>query len=318
MKSAKLPMLSPEMSALQFYYLNHAVAELSSRNTGLVELSSEGKKLANLYQDSIAQIGTRMFFYLLLICTRESRHERTNRNDKYWIALQGKYGEAFVKFSDSIEGTGSETAVNKFQSSTPDTTLGNYTKGLCEVFYTGDFHKSYGGKPWGDIAACLHSYVSGGTSLEAMVDTAFTLAHNNGPIFNKGLYFLQYNGLIYKILDVQRSGQIPQLVTCENVGKTTDDIKLAEATAISALGESFGKGYVDWFKVEALGSKHQYPSEKKAQVQLHGEPVKMKMKSPVLVGLSVSDDVQVLNDIGLGSVKITPTIGVQLVENNRE
>jgi hypothetical protein len=39
------------------------------------------------------------------------------------------------------------------------------------------------------------------------------------------------------------------------------------------LGEKFASpGYVDWFKVEALGALSVYPSEKKNQIAKYGQP----------------------------------------------
>jgi len=129
---------------------------------------------------------------------------------------------------------------------------------------------SYGGKPWGHIADTLKKLVLGETSPEMFTDTAWTLAHNNGPMFNKGMLYKQYTQSLYKILDVQRSGQIPQLVREGGVDGITSVVKNVYENCAKVFPEEFS-GHVDWFKVEALGALHHYPNEKAKQEQKYGK-----------------------------------------------
>lgn len=324
------PQDMPEVSALEFYYLNHAMAELGNRKSGLSKLNEAEMALSSLYADVVQSTGTRLFYYLLLICTREARHEKQAKTTPFWLSVGSSYGNAIVDFMGNISGVGSTTAVEKFKLAPPAVKLGPYTAALCHIFYKGDFHSSYGGQPWGDIANCLASFVHGKTSLEAMIDTAFTLCHNNGPIFNKGMYFQNYTSYLYKILDVQRSGQIPQLVhshdSCTAAGPhkayyNHDRHITAVNLAVAALGNEFGGSYVDWFLVEELGALHQYKAEQAHQVKMYGKsksskPTHPQKKDPVA---TTGKPESVLDAVGLSpSVKVTPNTQVELVEINRE
>lgn len=260
----------PERDAVVFYLLNHATSLVKSR---VRQHEPLGKylPLVETYHTQLAARAARMFFYLLLICTRESRHERTDFSSTLWASLQQKYG-AGATWARGLRGLSSHDAANRIQTNPPKVNLGGYTKLMVDIFYKGKFGGGYGGPAWGAVADVLNGYVHGSLSAELMMDTAFTLCHNNGPIFNKGMLFDSYSNEIYKILDVQRSGQIPQLVA-NNETKWATDKTVSElwAQCHQLLGEDFS-GYVDWYRVEELGSMHKYHSEKNAQTKKHGIP----------------------------------------------
>ncbi len=86
-------------------------------------------------------------------------------------------------------------------------------------------HPSYGGPKWGEVADCLRSYVTGQTSAEALLDTAFTLAHNNGPVFNKGYIYKHHTNRLIQILDIQAKGQIPQWVGASDFDVIDDTVR---------------------------------------------------------------------------------------------
>jgi len=116
--------------------------------------------------------------------------------------------------------------------------------------------------------------------LEMFVDTVWTLAHNNGPIFNKGMLYTGYSGHLYTILDVQAAGQIPQLVSdCIKSVYTIDGVTLNIRDYLLHYGEIFGIArpdfYTDWHTVEALGSKKKYSSYKPIQHKKYGVPPHM-------------------------------------------
>jgi hypothetical protein len=92
-----------------------------------------------------------------------------------------------------------------------------------------------------------------------MLDTGFALCHNNGPIFNKGLVYTGYSGEIRTMLDVQRAGQIPQLVN-DAVNKwvylpnvPVSHLFKTHEKMISLLGGPFQE-HVDWLKVQQAGA----------------------------------------------------------------
>lgn len=273
MKSNKAQKQHPEVDGLRFYLGNHAVAIMRQRYLPKEPLGA-AKVVMDLYHNMLATTVPRMFHYLLKICTREMRHTKTNGSNNLEGYIKGEYvksGDVFWKFYKSIKGSGSNDAVEKLLSSPPDMSLGEYVDALYDMFYKGVFGGGYGGPAWGEVTHCLREFVHGRYTAEMMMDTAFTLCHNNGPIFNKGMEFHHYDsGTILRILDVQRSGQIPQLIAEKGGSYTDDHIIQAEYEGYRAIiGQAF-EGHVDWYVVEALGSMGHYPAEKQQQVAKYG------------------------------------------------
>jgi len=101
-----------------------------------------------------------------------------------------------------------------------------------------------------------------------MLDTVWTLAHNGGPIFNKGHFYTTYGHALYRILDVQRSGQVPEGVLFDHViGQyASPPFKKLMLEVKGRYGEAIGD-YVDWVKVEALGAVHKYEKDKQEQIK---------------------------------------------------
>lgn len=266
----------PEHDAITFYMLNHAVAAIRQR-VSLYESLGQYLPVVQTYHKWLSVLSVRMFYYLLLICTRESRHVHNSLTDSTFSKLRDKYGQGCIDFNQSIKGKGSDGAANMLTESPPVTTLGNYTAYLADNFNLGQYSGGYGGKAWGKVAEVLRDFVNGTLTAEMMMDTSFTLCHNNGPIFNKGMLFHTYTDRIYKILDVQRSGQIPQLVGSAGhteFGKHNGELYVH---CKDVLPDVF-TGHVDWFLVEELGALKNYTTEQKQQVALHGHPPKYKAK----------------------------------------
>lgn len=268
---------SPERDALIFYLMNHAVTLVRQRHH-VYEPLGKYLPIVEAYHLELAARASRMFAYLLLICTRESRHDRTDVKSSPYGWLSSKYGKEVTGFHTSLKGKSSLQAAGIFQANPPPVTLGAYTNFLSEIFHQGKYHHGYGGKAWGAVADVLRDFVHGKITSEMMMDTAFTLCHNNGPIFNKGMLFNSYSSEIYLILDVQRSGQIPQLVATKQ-SSSTNDSKVASlwSWCHDLLGEEFN-GYVDWFLVEELGAMKSYASQKSQQLAMHPYPTKLKAK----------------------------------------
>ena len=262
-----------EAGALSFYLLNQAFGLMTIKMDNKADLSSDSEKLAKMYLTSASDSSARLFYYILLIITREARH--IHSSDSFFTKLEKKYGTEVIAFVKHLKGQGSDTAVSRLRQGSKhlaDTTLGTYASCITDIFNQGSFSGGYGGKPWGNIAETLRKAVHGETSLEIMNDTAWTLAHNNGPMFNKGMLYQNYSPTIFKILDVQRAGMIPQLLAENTLGSTcvTQEVKTAFAL-FKTVFPDVATGYVDWFKVEALGSLHKYPKEKIQQQATYGK-----------------------------------------------
>lgn len=262
----------PETEALYFYGLNHAVSVIASMRAPLEPLTQGELDLVNLYHHHGQLSAVRAFYYLLWICTREARHNQSLTKDGPKIAEL--FGASMQDFFLSITG-GEATISSKFISNPPAGTIGTYCRALQWQFYKSKWNSSYGGPAWGAITDCLVRFVEGEYTAEMMLDTIFTLCHNNGSVFNKVTCYHHYSATLAIILDVQRSGQIPEYILGEQC--PNNFVPLPLFTAMASLRQiSLGAvgSYVDWFVVEALGSVSKYPAEKHAQVKKHGMSAK--------------------------------------------
>lgn len=259
---------NPEQQALWFYGMNHGVSLIASRRAPLEPLGEWELGFVTRYHTELAPRAVRAFYYLLLICTREARHNQSLKTDK--PEMVKRFGKSIADFFVSIKG-GEPAIHQKFLSHPPQATIGAYTEALCWQFYNSQWNGGYGGKKWGQIADCLHRFVTGEFSAEMMLDTIWTLSHNNGPVFNKQIFYSMYSGAIFRVLDVQRSGQIPQAVLFDpTIGQyAAPALKELMQQVKDRFPEDIGD-YVDWEVVEALGSVHKYPSEKSAQHAKYG------------------------------------------------
>lgn len=317
-----------ERDAVIFYLMNHAVSVVRQR-VGYFEDLGPHLPLINEYQRQLTQRSARMFYYLLLICTRESRHCKSDYHGSMWKKLVADYGQVAMNFHETIRGKGSNGAAEIFRSSPPKMALGPYTSFLADIFHKGNYNGGYGGPAWGAVADVLRDFVNGTLTAEMMLDTSFTLAHNNGPIFNKGMLFAGFNtSELLRILDVQRSGQVPQLVH-NNESKWATDKQVSKLFSLcqGTLGSCM-EGYVDWFQVEALGAVGNYSSYQKAQTAKYGETgaekiakekaEQLKAKQEALQQAKNQAEVEALNaklKEELGKyVQIMPGVKVKLTE----
>lgn len=272
----------PEREALRFYLLNHGLAEIRKRFDLDETLPEDVLKLCELYHEELNDLAIRAFAYLILICTREARHG--NKNTALYQTLSAKFGGSAAAFHQKVAGTNSKFAQNALLDSAPEgTTIGQFAKQLVYVFYDKKNQPGggFGGKKWGVIADVIDAYVHGKLTAGGMLDTVWTLAHNGGPIFNKGMCFSYYDAsTLYKVLDVQASGQIPQLIHDRQAAGVTGavDSHLIELWCkfSDVLGDCF-RGYVDWWQVEVVAKQNHLDyyslgALKQAQKSKHGVP----------------------------------------------
>ncbi len=288
------PDTSPESSARLFYMLNNAMAEARQRH-GLMQPLGPWAEFAEMYSKKCSDLAERSFYYLLLICTREARH--VAKQDGFMSELTKKFGSAVAEYTTNLPDA-PDKAQSIFMSKPPQYTLGEHCRALQFIFYEGKFNSGYGGPKWGAIADCTSRFVHGEYSAEMMLDTVWTLAHNGGPIFNKGMFFGSYGEALLRILDAQRGGQIPQAIGHDNTIRWCAGKELQALVAkLYKLVPELDKP-VDWHVVEALGAKKKYTmSEKppKETAEKVAEVVAKKAKSwsgvgswYVMPGLSVT------------------------------
>jgi hypothetical protein len=261
------PNTVPETEALWFYGMNHGMAQIRQA-VSLYEPLGDFLPFVEAYHRELGPRAVRAFYYLLIICTREARHLKNK--DTMKAKLAPVHGLGATDYLGIVPDHAHE-AMKAFCQNPPDCTIGQFTGLLRDVFFKGMWAGAYGGPAWGQVADCLHRFVTGEFTAEMMLDVVWTLCHNNGPIFNKSMLYGGYTAQLVRILDVQRSGQVPALIMTDHGASPFAPVKLAQwMQALRAWFPDAIGTYVDWYLVEALGSVKKYPDEKIEQVKLHG------------------------------------------------
>ena len=246
--------VSPEVDAITFYLGQTLMGYLSQNFDVDQQLPEPVEELVADYYEKLSPLGLRMFYYLLLINSRETRHAK---NWKSFASQLAEFGA--LDFYKTVAGmSDGMDLVKKMGYSAPSCSVVSYAHHMFFIFDNCTFGGGYGGKPWANIAKTFYAFVKGDTTMEMMVDTGYTLAHNNGPIFNKGMYYSGYeqNELI-KILDCQRAGLIPELVAA-HATHFVNSTHLEYLDKIRAVFPTFCGSTVDWQKVEDLGAVGDY------------------------------------------------------------
>lgn len=247
----------PEEEALWFYLQIH-IMMLISKSVDNDEPLGEYKHFVDAYHKDINCKVIRMFYYIMLICSRESRHMHSGPGRE---ELWKKYPHIYDYHKKYVQDSSDVEAVNALMSNAPDITLGEYTQFLVDAFELPSYDSAFGGEKWKAVAEPLRDFVHGTISAEMLMDVAFTLAHNGGPIFNKGMLYTSFSSSnLNRILDIQRSGQIPQAILHSI---STPDVQPQMEEYVQAFiklsKESFGT--VDWKRVKNIKGKAVYTSE---------------------------------------------------------
>lgn len=200
--------VAPETEALEFYMSNHVVALIRTKAENGTYLTEQQAELVAKYSAQTSAIAVRSFAYLVLICTREMRHLGSSSMENCKITKAEEPVYMFIK--ENIKPSNENAAAMMVWNGNIPFMMGEYTTVLEKMFRKGSWGGGYGGPAWADVTRCLRDYVAGILTAEMMVDTVWTLCHNNGPIFNKGMLYQNYCPELLRILDVQRAGQVPQ------------------------------------------------------------------------------------------------------------
>jgi hypothetical protein len=277
----------PEVLAIDFYLWNAAFAKISQMFDANQPLPAIAESVMGQYYQKMEDIGLRIFFYLMLICTRESRHAKISNELTQHLKQYGA-----MDFWSTIADN--ENAASHLMSSAPNTTMLKYTQHLLEIFEKAKFGHSYGGPKWANTTKPLRDFVYGATTLEMMLDTAFTLAHNGGPIFDKGMLFSAYGSDLVKILNAQRVGVVPNMVLASASGYVNHNHRNLCKVMNEHIFSGFADGAnFDWDSVnEAAGIANESPNVKKAKEEMEAAVAlavkKQKAKFQIMPSLYVT------------------------------
>ena len=278
----------PEYWASKYYLTRHELFCLGREAGPHDPLGVLGESLWESLPD-LRGLSRRMVWYMFMICCRESRH--VNKKDKKYEDLCMSHPRMAEWNLHHVADTTAKGDLKSMFKNLPDVSLYEVADWLCDVFYEGKYPGGYGGKAWGRIASCLRGLVLGELSMSMFLDQSFSLAHNNGPIFNKGVFFKKYvggGGPLLEILDTQRAGMLPHLLVSGDVPGVGEDV-VQEARSMFSRYD-MGEPVVDWIKVRDLGCLGNYDSKIKAQVD---------------------------KSFGKGTVRIMPDVYLQTVKMDR-
>lgn len=262
----------PDDQAVRFYALNQIIGLMSSKFTTNETLPEWGQKAVALYSQELYSQHKRLMWYTFLVTSREWRHLKSM--EKLKAKSPAMFTSAICDLHPLISDSQDDVTLNKWLSKVPAMPLTEYLSILSYSFHNGSWTSSYGGVKWGAVVDALQAYIRGDNSAEVFIDTAYTLCHNNGPIFNKNMQYHMYTSKFATILDVQRSGQVCEgLVSGELQSKDTDLSSL-----VKDCQEALGLGsYVDWYKVEELGALGAYGPQKSQQDKKYGKKPVVKL-----------------------------------------
>lgn len=197
--------VAPETEALKFYFLNHIFHIMKTKFNESEILDDEMIKIAEKHIVLTNEIAKRLFFYNILIAIEEANF-MYKQESSFYDFLERSYGKEFSDWVNNGFGK-TLTSFGKLNM-----TCGEFSAAMVSVFAFAKWQHGFGGKGWVPIATSVADCIHGIVSFEQMADQAFSLCHNNGSMFNKGHLYDHYSSFIYKILDIQDSGQIPQWI----------------------------------------------------------------------------------------------------------
>jgi hypothetical protein len=269
--------VGPDEWAFRYYFAAHWFNYVSAEFHPDQPLGEWAPLVQNFYDEG-TNLAERMFHYLILICTRETRH--ASIHPSRLVTMRKKFGDGSMLYFENYQGTSKPKACDTLWNSEkywPGVDMGVYTEWMEWVFKRGAFNGGFGGQAWAEVAAVLRRLVHGEITYEMMVDQAFNSAHNNGPIFNKGMLFSGYSHKFKTILDVQRAGQIPYLFEEEMThGKRWFDIRPSTTYKLyeeyrALMFPTMDRTYVDWREVRNLGAVTALHSYIKYQNDTYGQ-----------------------------------------------
>ena len=210
-------------SAFDFYLMNHGFSLIVAANAPHAQLPHEQQEFAELYLKRGGHIGRRMFLDLVgLLCTLAS----SATPDPFHIeSVEDTYGPAagaIIRAAvDQPSGLnswmpGNQSAVIKTVTGIYEAavetgaTIDQTIAALTDILDWNKRKLAYG-PMWRDVGNASLAFCRGKKSLEVITDSLFSYCHCSGSFFEKGALFAPVGQILFGLLDVQRSGQVPQL-----------------------------------------------------------------------------------------------------------
>lgn len=227
----------PALDALKFYLANHAFHLLKSKYRMDETLPDPALKLALKHYQVTTEISQRILYYTVIAGDSELTF-MPNQKNSFYAYIEENHGAKFRNYLEKNNhnaggGCGWRNDYDfkkklRFEDFDKDISFFDFLSAMNVVFFQGKWDFGAGGPSWGLIMRTVKDVAEGNISFELMADYAFHMCHDRGSMFDRGfLYDFSLNGWfnggtdygfgnkndpIYRILDVQASGQIPQYV----------------------------------------------------------------------------------------------------------
>ncbi len=242
--------VSPESDIITFYLGVHILGVVETQYGIERELPVDIAELVVEWHSRMESVFFRVFTYLIMISIGESRHGQYHNYEK---TITNNFGtDVWDMVKNLTKGVSRNDVRTLFLSESRD--LHKFMTYLEWVFIDCFQGKSFGGKPWANISNKVTQVITGEISPFTMVDVAWALVHNGGPIFNKNtIYTKEADSYgLTQLLDMQRGGAIPSLIAnykkyqtqvhtfCIYQAHTTDFVQVVERVS-EVLGVDIGE-----------------------------------------------------------------------------
>lgn len=201
----------PDLHPAAGAFVHYGGVELADKLTILQPPSDdeEVSYLASKWNASCGVAARHLMFYVWRIIFREMRHGSISMCEKAF-GPSGAWTSA-EHFVASQCKTGSNWSHNIVKHQ--NLCIGPVVEAIERHFRKGGWSAAFGGKKWADIALELLRYLRGEASCMVAADRCWTLVHNGGPIFNKGVYFKKHDQYLNSVLNAQASSSVFSLGT---------------------------------------------------------------------------------------------------------
>ena len=226
-KNEKSLNLNIAQEALRFYFMDHCFHLIKNENKDIAQVSPEMADLIDLYFKELSKTSQRVFTYIICASLYEAGRMPA-QSQKFWEFIEAQYGkkifEALNNSKDHSYGSLKEKEILAINEP-----IQKFLSAIMSCFTSGKWWFGAGGKAWSDITRCARDVTEGHYSLQEMTDLAFSLCHDRGCMFDRGIiYQVGYIGdtNIYHVLDIQASGQTPQWIAKNRNKVNADTLKL--------------------------------------------------------------------------------------------
>ncbi len=227
----------PESEAILFYLVNHALHVLRSNHNEYEELPPAMAAFAQKCDTISTRISKALFFHVASVAHGMLWVNASQLEKSQLEFFEQQYGQGFKQYLINKKDGGALSEIKSISGLNINQFLG----GLSSIYSFGKIVAW--GKPYSMIVKTLHKATNGSYSMYTCADHIWSLCHNGGTVLNKGIsgIFNIASNDIFKVLDIQDAGQIPNWIHANQNAKYVN-------SEIKALYKDFYKLFPKEFK----------------------------------------------------------------------